>query len=723
MKSRLTTAGKALRTGGPLALALLGSAPAYAWQDTPPEGGAQVFESAFFSGYNPITAADMVARVPGFEIIDGDDRRGFGATAGNVLVNGERPSSKASSSEQLKRIPAGSVLRLELISGSSGSADARGQSRVVNVILKPSTQEASPTTWVLGVRHLEYSNRLGYTAQLSRSFRLAEGLELSLDLQLPNIRGRTEGEEIVRGSTGAVSETRQQYNQPNFIGTQLAGSLKWRASENDRFNVNAFLNTSDNSVGIGSVVVLPDGAVKSQTFGRAEYPTVARGEIGADWEHVFSDQLTAKVLVLATFSDNEQRQTLRTFTPASLFNTQVLSTEASRGERVARAVGTFRFNEAHTLEFGGEGAFNFRETTLSLTNQKPGQAVVSVPFSVADTRIEELRGEAFLTDVWTISDTLSLEAGFTFEASRITQSGDAAKEREFTYPKPQFAITYRAEPGSELRASLRRDVAQLDFSEFASSFNAIDVTTIVGNPNLEPEKAWKAKLEWDRRFGQLGAFTVGLFHDAVDDVRDLVVIGANDAYGNLGEGTRTGVEFRGQMPLDRFGLPRAEIRFNGALQETRVRDPLTGQMRSFSSGDNASPGTRSGGAAGGPPPLNIGNRDWGYVASFRQEYPELKSAFSLSIARNARREEYKRIETITQDRPIERIDLNWDTTAIPGITLRLGLGNILSPPEERERVFYSGDRRSGTIARTESRSYRGGPDGTMTYSFQASGKF
>jgi hypothetical protein len=723
MLMRLSIAGDAPGPGCLFALALLASGPANAQQGAPAEPAAQVFESAFFTGYNPVTAGDMVARVPGFEIIDGDDRRGFGATAGNVLINGERPSSKASISDQLKRVPAGSVLRLELISGSSGSADARGQSRIVNVILRPSEAGGSPTTWVLGVRHLEYSNRLGYTAQLSRSLRLAEGLDLSLDLQLPNIRGRTQGEEVVRGPTGAITEYRQQFNQPNFIGMQLAGSLKWRAGENDRVNVNAFLNTSDNSTGIGSVVFLPDGAVKSQTFGRAEYPTFARGEIGADWERVLSDRLTAKLLVLATFNETEQLQTLRTFAPASLFNTQVLSTAASGGERVARAVGTFRMNEAHTLEFGGEGAFNFRETRLSLTNQKPGQSVVPVAFSVADTRIEELRAEAFLTDVWTISDALSLEAGFTFEASRITQSGDAAKEREFTYPKPQFAATYRPGPGSEVRASLRRDVAQLDFSEFASSFNAIDVTTIVGNPNLEPEKAWKAKVEWDQRSGQLGAFTVGLFHDAVEDVRDLVVIGANDAYGNLGDGTRTGVEFRGQMPLDRFGLPRAEIRFNGAFQTTRVRDPLTGEMRSFSSGDNVSSGTRSGGAAGGPPPLNIGNRDWGYVASFRQEYPELKSAFSMSIARNARREESRRVETITQDRAIERIDLNWDTTAIPGLTLRFGLGNILSPPEERVRTFYTGDRRSDVIARTETRPYRGGPDGTMTYSIQASGKF
>jgi hypothetical protein len=684
---------------------------------------AQVFEAAFFRTYNPVTAADMVIRVPGFEIIDGEDRRGFGATAGNVLVNGERPSSKASISDQLKRIPADSVLRLELISGSAGSADARGQSRLVNVVLKPTSAGASPLTWVAGVRNLQYSDRLGYTLQLSRSFNLGEGLDLSIDIQTPNIRGRTVSTEIVRAAGGGLIEFRQQFQQPNFNGVQAAANLKWRAGPSDRVNVNALVTPTDNSNGIASVVILPGGAIKSQTFGRADYTTNIKGEIGGDWEHRVSDTFNLKLIGLATFSSIDLSQRLDTFLPLALFNTQRQTSSTDSGERVGRLSASWTLNDAHTLEFGGEGAFNFRDTSLGLTNQRPGFAPVPVIFSVADTRVEEVRGEVFATDVWRLSDTLTLETGVTFEASRITQTGDASKEREFTYPKAQLAATWTAGPGNEIRASLKRDIAQLDFSEFASSFNSIDATTIVGNPNLEPEKAWKTRIEWDRRFGKKGAFTLGLFHDAVEDVRDLVVIGLNDAYGNIGEGTRTGIELRAALPLESFGLKGGELRFNGAYQKTSVTDPLTGEERPFSSGDNATPGTRSGGAAGGPPPLNIGNRDWGYVASYRQDLPALKSAFSISIARNALREEFKRLETITQDRGEERIDLNWDTTFIEGITLRFGYGNIFFPTEERVRTFYTPDRGSGVVQKTETRTNRGGPDGTMTYTIQASGKF
>lgn len=681
----------------------------------------QVFDAAFFARYNPLSAADMVIRIPGFEINDGEDRRGFGATGGNVLVNGERPSSKATISEQLKRIPASSVLRVEIQSGG-GSADASGQSRVANVILKPSAGAASPTTYILGVRQLQYSDRLGYTVQLSKSFNLTKDVELALDVQGPNIRGRTVAFEAVRSSGGNLTLYREQHQQSNNIGLQMSANLKWRAGPRDKVNVNALYYPTDNSTGIASVVHTAAGDLVSETYGRADYPTNFRGELGADWEHAFSDRFHVKLIALGAASTIDQTQTLDTFLTTGLSNTQVQTSSTETGERVGRGVATWTASASHTFEIGAEGAFNFRETSLGLTNQAPGGPPAPVIFAVADTRVEELRGEAFVTDIWKLSDRLSLTSGLTFEASRITQTGDAAKEREFTYPKVHMTAAWNAGPGSDIRASLKRDIAQLDFAEFASSFNSIDATTIVGNPDLEPEKSWKARIEWDRRFGKKGAFTLGLFHDEVQDVRDLVVIGSNDAYGNLGDGVRDGVEFRGALPLDDIGLPRAELRLSGVYQQTRVTDPLTGETRSFSSGDNSTPAPRTGSTNGGPPPLSVGNRDWGYVASFRQEIPALKSSLSFSVARNADREEYKRLEHITLSRG-ERVDVNWETTAIKGVTLRFGFGNVMSPPEVRTRTFYAPNRSSGVVARTETRSNKGGSDGTRSFTIQASGRF
>ena len=203
----------------------------------PSQAAVQSFDAAFFKQYNPITAADIVTRVPGFEIDDGEALRGFAATAGNVLVNGERPSSKVLVSEQLKRIPADSVLKVELISGSS--SDVRGQTQLVNVVLKQAKPGGSPTTFAIEARDIQYSERASWNLQLTKTFALAENAELTVDFQLPNLRGRTESYEAVRNPAGTLIAYRKQFGQPNNMGVQGSGVLKWKPTAQDTVNFNA----------------------------------------------------------------------------------------------------------------------------------------------------------------------------------------------------------------------------------------------------------------------------------------------------------------------------------------------------------------------------------------------------------------------------------------------------------------------------------------------------
>lgn len=92
--------------------------------------------------------------------------------------------------------------------------------------------------------------------------------------------------------------------------------------------------------------------------------------------------------------------------------------------------------------------------------------------------------------------------------------------------------------------------------------NVVDAFSIIGNPNLEPEKTWQFRADWERRFGDFGALTLSVFHDEVEDVEDFVVIGSNDAYGNIGDGTRTGIEIQGTTRLNAL-IPNSELRYSG----------------------------------------------------------------------------------------------------------------------------------------------------------------
>jgi hypothetical protein len=712
------------------------SAPALSAQETvqqaaAPADGRQVFEAGYFGAYNPVTAFDMVSRVPGFEIDDGESRRGFGATAGNVLVNGERPSSKTTISDQLKRIPAGSVIRVELISGSSSNSDVRGQTQLVNVVVRKATVADSPTTFVLAARHIQYSDRIGWTAQVSRSIPLGDDAELALDFQVPNLRGRTEGFEAVRNGAGVLTEVRDAYGQPNNIGLQGSAVLKWRPTARDNINLNVQVGPTWNTTGNASYDFRPNGALARALTGRSEYENNYSGEFGADWEHRFSDTLSAKAIGLISTSNVDQSDEFRIFFPPGTSVVREQQRQTEGGERVGRVALTWLPAAGHTLEFGGEVAYNFRDTALDIQQSLNGGPAVDVPLAISDTLVEELRGEAFVTEVWNVTKALTLEAGFTFEASRITQSGDEAKEREFTYPKPRLVGTYALPNGDQLRASIERDVSQLDFSEFASSVNVIDNSSLRGNPNLKPEQTWKSRIEWEHRFGKRGALTLAAFHNAIEDVRDFVAIDAagnlvtgsatppnvGDGIGNIGDGTRTGVEVRGTLPLSFIGLNTAELRFSGLVQESEVTDPWTGEKRAISINSERT-GSPSGAAV-----LNGGDKDWAYIISYRHELPSLSSAWGSNLLQWSAREEYRYDEIIEYERPDPRLEFFYETTAIKPFTVRFFLNNIFSPPETRVWTFYTANRAVGAVREVWTRKNKGGPEGTRSFGVQVSGRF
>ncbi|RZJ89909.1 MAG: TonB-dependent receptor, partial [Brevundimonas sp.] len=89
---------------------------------------AATFPLAFFQGQAPATALDLVTRTPGFALIEPDDDvRGYGGAQGNLLIDSARPTSKRESlSDLLKRIPAGSVERIELVQPGTPGIDMAG---------------------------------------------------------------------------------------------------------------------------------------------------------------------------------------------------------------------------------------------------------------------------------------------------------------------------------------------------------------------------------------------------------------------------------------------------------------------------------------------------------------------------------------------------------------------------------------------------------------------
>src|SRR4051812_9582116 len=106
-------AAAAAPQGAPAAATPTPAAPTPA---LPATEGVTTYGPDFFASYRPSNAAEMVARLPGFTLDTGSSARGYEGSAGNVLIDGQRPATKTDTLDQLIfRIPASAVDHIDVI--------------------------------------------------------------------------------------------------------------------------------------------------------------------------------------------------------------------------------------------------------------------------------------------------------------------------------------------------------------------------------------------------------------------------------------------------------------------------------------------------------------------------------------------------------------------------------------------------------------------------------
>lgn len=704
---------------GMLAVSAIALAQAAHAQQSPPaptevagnKQAVRAFEPGFFAIYNPVTAFDMVRQLPGFSVDNGDSLRGFGATAGNVLIDGQRPSSKNGISEELQRIPARDVLKIELIgAAAAGDVDVRGYTEIANVVLKPTVQAQESTTWIanLAWQGEHISQRAGGTRQWK-----SQDLTVRLNAQLTSQGQRDETDIVVRNASGAILSTREEFGQQYFGELLLNGTLNWTPTAQDTVNLNGRLTPRTFQRNFGSQTRNPAGALTQVQADDYTEKDILHAELGGDWERKLSPEHALKLIMVNRAVSWRPQELFEQFNAAGVRTfAQEINAELKTGEHILRGVWTWKPGAQHTVETGLEGAFNYRDQHRSVANNTGGGFIPQF-LPVATTRVEEQRIEASLTDTWRIDPSLTLELGFNYEASTITQTGDAEQERDFTYPKPRVVATWLPTKEDQLRLSVERTVAQLDFSEFASVIVPIQNQLTVGNPDLEPAQTWETQLQWKRPIGERGSITLTAYHHDIEDVQDFIPIRlttpacqtapANDpacvftAAGNIGDGERVGAQLQVTLPLEFVGVKGGILKFNGGARSSKVIDPITGAERSIN---------------------NTLDYDWNI--DFRQDIPEWKLAWGGDYTDVGYSEAFRLNETQRREAGAGDLDLFVETTHIEGITLRLNLDNLGDQPNQLERRFFTPNRLPGGVfSSSEYREATFGPSVTFT----ASGAF
>jgi outer membrane receptor protein involved in Fe transport len=636
-----------------------------------PSSAITSYTAAFFAGKQPTTALDMVRLLPGFEFDQGSQTRGFGGGAGNVLIDGERPTSKDDAlDEVLKRIPAGSVLRVDLIRGGAPGIDMQDKTILANVIRRSGGSPrltVSTSGVVLDDGRATAGARIEGSAQLGRaewegSLLLGQGFDDTGGTG-PRTQRTPEGGLTLDAMERAKGKGANLKATQAVEGPALGGKVRFNAS----VVLNRYRYTQIDDPTTPGFAVTEDDHTRQDTE-----------ELGVRYDRALGAKARLEMVLLQQFggsryaADYAARADLERFT---------LSKRTS--ESIGRATVNFQLTPVLSGRLGGEGDFNaLSDHTRYVVNS------IATTVPAANVHVTELRGEGFADTTWRPLRALTLEAGLRLEASHIASTGDVIGARTFYFPKPRIALSFSPDDADQFRARIEREVGQLDFDDFTAGAASLTNSAVhAGNPSLTPEQSWVYEIAFDRRLWGGAQLTATLRRSEMSYIIDRAPVfdpsGVYDAPGNIGAGTKDEAILSLTVPTDRFGLRNGTLTVRETLRQSRVIDPTTGRARSIS-------GLRP----------QIGE------IHFAEGLPAWKASWGFDVFGQFR-ETYYRFNEIDTDKLKTFASIYFEYKPTRDLSFKIELENIGGRSYRHSREIFSGPRSTFPLEYVDIRDLRG----------------
>jgi hypothetical protein len=649
------------------ALLLCGSAgAAFAAQNAGP-GGRTVYEAAYFGQFAPSNALQIVERVPGFTLELGDQEvRGFGQAAGNVVINGQRPSSKSDTLETiLARIPASRVARVEVGPGDLFGSEFSGKPQVVNVV---TTAGGGLAGTFNGQLRRTYTGRVEPDVTVSALLRRGRS-SFNASAGYQAFPTTEEGfDRVTELPSGRLLEYREKVNRISDRTAFLSGAWEHNGGDNRTAHLNFRISNNWFDLKQTNDVLIPrSGPVRddrlTQDYDRRDY------ELGGDVTRpLWGGGL--KLIGLATRRNRRAVDTSLNRVLGVVTGGVVQDLDNQRDERVARLVWNRSNLAGWSVETGLEGVINRLDSDVNVfrIDAAGGQTRIDLP--VDQAVVKEYRGEAFVNAGKALSKTLRLDVGLTYEASKLTVSGDAEAERVLKFLKPKASLDYRDESGWHAQLLVKRTVAQLNFEDFISTAELTNDRVNGGNADLVPQRAWEFLATLEQPILGDGVVKIEAGYNRISLVQDRIPTPEGfDAPGNLGNGRMFILKSTIDAPLVRFGIKGGRLTINSSLIDTSVEDPYTGRKRQFS-----------------------GYSVYSANASFRQDLG--KWAYGATFYYNEPTFFFRQNEI---DRPFSRnpyVQAFVEYRPTTKTTITFNLDNVTDAPAFRDRTFFTPDRRN-----------------------------
>ena len=365
-------------------------------QDNVGEESTVVYNNDYFAQWSPVTAQDMIDRIPGLTE-GGSSRGGFsgrssggfgggfsgfsgsrgGSSGGRgfgngnrgseILINGKRTAGKNNSTgTQLARITSDQVEYIEIIRGTSGELDVRGSGQVVNVVLTEVFSDISVQYEISG-QQLE-DNKVAPNGSISVS-----GTRGSLDYQVQGQVGEEHGVTTYKESSilGDFSPNDYIYRKDinDRTNSSLSGNLgyeinsKSSARLSGQFSegtLNTDLNRKTTNLIMSPIV---DFYQREDISG-----DINNWEIGGDYEYNTARGDRFKILLISnSFTPERLRERWNLTGPLSESKNLFLDSASTTRERIVRSSYTLDlFQGSQDVELGAERAQTILDSSLAL---------------------------------------------------------------------------------------------------------------------------------------------------------------------------------------------------------------------------------------------------------------------------------------------------------------------------------------------------------------------
>jgi len=635
------------------------------------------YPAEFFSQYQPQNAFEMIERLPGFSFDRGDNGRGFGGNAGNVLIDGARPTSKSGGlSGALSRIPADQVERIEILRGGVSAGDAAGQSVVANVIKR---KNITSGTYALKARRAPYGN-LEPNVEAAISTNIGQW-DAAFDIDVgygPGYRqaviNKFDKNNTLESSASEIKERLGRFSFANGQMSRKFGDAK--LTLNGRVGADKSDNKQDRNVYNNK---LADDSTPDSQWALREISRFETAEFGVDWVDTFGDWKWHS-LILGQVEQRSYGNNANSSVNNVISDTSQFSQDRYNSEYIIRNTYGFVGNAKFKPEFGIEAAKNYLDTSLEYISNGAAQSLDN-----ANVQVEEIRAELFASFVYSYSDKLSIDGGLTAEFSQIEVSGNNAKKQNLDFLKPRISANYKYNKDINFVVEAQHIVGQLNFNHFAASNSTEDDRNVSGNSDLQPERTNELSATFDWSFSEKGSLKSKLSHQWIDDVLEEIELpSGGQGLGNAGAAKIWGIDTQINIPTAGFldnGL--LEVSYNYISSD--FNDVIIHRSRNIS---------------------DYNPRD--FVMKFRQDLTDSKIAWGINYYDKFERIDYL-VDTIVSFKGNRRLQAFIETTYFDDYKIQLEVSNMNVGKFTRTREFYA-DNRSGSYDGMEVSNRRREPE-------------